>query len=176
MSARVQREVMVDELAEAPRSAPPMPPVPKKGRVKAPALPPLPTFSENEGKRAVLAGINAIPGLRAWGQPAGKLRVRGGWVQLAPAGAGDIVGRAAPDGLHFEVETKGARTAVQPQQDPWALETEAAGAVYIRARARRGDTMETLVQRTVAELLEAIAECRSRRNHDAALRKEIDRS
>ena len=144
------------------------------GRAPHEKLPPLPTFTEGDFKGPLLDALNALPGIRAWRQQAGRLKVKRGFMHLAPKGAGDIIGRASPDGLLFEVETKGLRTAVQDGQDEWALETIAAGAVYLRARARRGDTVEVLVRRTVTELLEAIAECRSRRNHDAALRREIE--
>ena len=146
--------------------APKLPPKPK--------LPPLPSYSESAFQAALLGAIQATPGLRAWRQQAGAIRVKGGYMTLGPTGCGDLVGTAAPDGLHWELEVKGASTQVQPGQDPWALETQAAGAVYVRARPVRGETLPEAVRRSVAELLEAIAECRSRRGHDAALAAGID--
>lgn len=141
-----------------------MPAVPKRGRVKHGPTATLEDL-ETEGsfKAPLVAAINALPGFRAWYQQAGRLKVRGGFIHLAPKGAGDVVGRAPPDGLFFEVETKGRTTAVQPSQDPWAAETIAAGGVYVRCRPRRGESLGEAVARCVAELLEAIGEARSRR-------------
>ena len=127
MSARVQSET-------ARGAAPPK-------RVRGASAPATAEDLEVEGgfKAPLLKAINATPGLRAWRQQAGSLKVRGGFMVLAPAGAADIVGRAAPDGLHFEVETKGRKTEVEASQDPWALETRGAGAVYVRARPAKGE-------------------------------------
>jgi hypothetical protein len=125
--------------------------------------PPRLEYTEAQLQAGLIAMLRATPGLRAWRQQCGKVRVRGGFMQLAPTGAGDICGTAAPDGLHYEVEVKGHKTAVQDGQDPWAAETVASGGVYLRARPRGGESLPDAVRRCVAELLEAIAEARSRR-------------
>lgn len=116
----------------------------------------------------LVAALRRIPSLRCWRQQAGKVRVRGGYMQLAPAGAGDICGTAAPDGIHWEIETKGPRTSVQEAQDPWAAATIASGAVYLRARIGRDELVSLAVRRTIADLLAAIAEARSRRGLEQA--------
>jgi hypothetical protein len=147
----------------------PPPPIsrkpPTRGRLKQP---PLPTFSESELQRAIIDALNVAPDLRAWRQQSGRLKVRGGFMCLAPNGAGDIVGTAAPDGLHFEVEVKGPKTEVQADQDPWGEATAAAGAVYVRARPLRGETLPVSVARCVAELRAAIEEVRANRAAMAA--------
>lgn len=143
------------------RAAPASPPVPKRGRLK---LAPLPTFAEGVFQRALLDALKHVPGIRAWRQQTGITKVRGGYMHLAPNGAGDIVGTAAPDGLHFELEVKGPTTETQPAQDPWRDETIAAGAVYLRVRPDRGETLAVAVSRSVRELQGAIAEARGRRS------------
>lgn len=131
----------------------------KRGTIKA-----QPQFSEAQFQAGLLAMLRAIPSLRAWRQQCGKVRVRGGFMQLAPNGAGDICGTAAPDGIHWEMEVKGRQTAVQAEQDPWAEATRASGAVYVRARPLAGESLAAAVQRCVRELREAIAEARAKRS------------
>lgn len=97
-------------------------------------------MSESTIQRAILDALLAA-GAFAFRAQAGKVKVRGGWMQLCPAGTPDILVIVPPRGLVVGLEIKTATGDERESQLAWA------------ARARRhGAIVETV--RTVAEALD----------------------
>lgn len=132
-------------------------------RVKPPPF----LFSESEFKAALLKAMQRLPGVSAWRQQSGVLPMRGRWVYCAPKGATDLIARVAPGGWMLEVETKCAWKHTDEQVD-WQADVEAAGGIYVLARAERGETLEAAVARCMADIRAEIAERRSRFEMDRA--------
>jgi hypothetical protein len=137
----------------------------KSGRIVAA---PVVEHTEGNFKRDLLAAINTTPGLRAWRQQSGMTRVKRGMLHLAPKGAADVIGIAAPDGLSFQVETKSrSGWEQQPEQKAWQADTEAAGGVYLLAKPQKAEPLQVAVRRVVSELLAAIAARLAERGEEA---------
>lgn len=99
-------------------------------------------------KRAILDALAAL-GVEAWNSPAGLVKVRRGWVHMAPEGTPDVIGYM-PDGRLLGLEIKvEARAKAHPDR----LEKQAAW----RERARRAGCVVAQVM-SVAEAIEAVRE------------------
>lgn len=90
-------------------------------------------MSENAIQRAVLDALQAL-GVVAWRSQAGKVRVRGGFMSLAPEGTPDVIGYM-PDGRLLGIEVKASKlaSATKPErrekQAAWRERAAAAGCV-----------------------------------------------
>ncbi len=97
--------------------------------------------TETEIQRAILDALASV-GAFAMRVQSGKVKVRGGWMQLAPAGTPDIIVLVPPRGLLLGLEVKTATGEERESQIIW------------RAQAcRRGAVVETV--RSVQEALDA---------------------
>lgn len=86
-------------------------------------------------QRLRLALRKAIPSIRLWRQPAGRIRTdRGTWVECAPVGAADLTGVHLGTGRRVEVEVKGRRTPVRPDQIAWLDSLRGHGAIAVLVR------------------------------------------
>jgi hypothetical protein len=78
---------------------------------------------------------NAGRQTRVWRQQAGRLKVHGDngprVIHFAPAGAADLVGLVAPDGLFLEVECKSATGALREEQLAHGNFIARMGGVYV---------------------------------------------
>ena len=99
--------------------------------------------------RAILDGLHKL-GIESWRCQSGKVKVRGGWMELAPTGTPDLIGyyprfttvvregarRLVSPGTMFGVEVKVplGRHKHSEAQLAWGLRLEQAGGVYILAR------------------------------------------
>ena len=82
----------------------------------------------------------------------------------AQKGTGDLVGFAAPDGLHVEVEAKAHDGVQSPAQKRRQRAVRKAGAVYLVVVADPDvEQLEASVERAVREVDEAIAAARRKR-------------
>ncbi len=103
---------------------------------------------EGKVKRAILDALQAA-GAFAFPVQAGKVKVRGGWMQLAPPGTPDILVVVPPDGHLLGLEVKTAKTKERLSQLAWAEGAREAGV-----------TVRTV--RTVAEAVGAYLETKAR--------------
>lgn len=80
--------------------------------------------------------LNALEraGITATRMQAGKVKVRGGWLRLAPAGWPDIIGYL-PDGRMFGIEAKTATGKDREAQLAWAARARANRVLVIKARS-----------------------------------------
>jgi hypothetical protein len=90
--------------------------------------------SENDIQRAIILALQTI-GVFAIRVQAGKVKVRGGWMQLAPAGTPDIYVLVPPSGMSLWLEVK---TATGEER-----ESQLAFATKARARGARVETVRT---------------------------------
>ena len=97
--------------------------------------------TESAIQRAILDAL-LVAGAFAFRVQAGKVKVRGGWMQLAPPGTPDICVLVPPTGLSLWLEVKTLTGELRESQLAWAAKARARGAV-----------VETV--RTVAEALAA---------------------
>jgi hypothetical protein len=72
-------------------------------------------------------------GIMAWRCQSGIVRVKRGWMHLAPKGTADIVG-VLPGGRFLAVEVKTDDGDLEPSQVEWWARIIAAGALYVLAR------------------------------------------
>ena len=108
-------------------------------------------------QRLRLALREAVPSVRLWRQPAGRIRTdRGTWVECAPVGAADLSGIVSGPGWRLEVEVKGAPPRVEPEQTRWLDAMRAHGAVALLVRYDEKQTLEENVARGCAEIAAAI--------------------
>lgn len=135
---------------------------------KSPARTSLPTPTPTPGEqefqqRLRLALRAAVPSVRLWRQPAGRIRTdRGTWVECAPVGAADLSGIISGPGWRLEVEVKGAKTRTEPEQTRWLEAMRAHGAVALLVRYDASVTLEENVARACGEIAEAIQARRTR--------------
>jgi hypothetical protein len=78
--------------------------------------------------------------VEAWRCNSGKVKVRGGWMQLAPKGTADVLGYFRAGGRMFGVEGKCSHRDGCPcescaDQRAWGERLVKAGGVYVRARS-----------------------------------------
>lgn len=74
---------------------------------------------ESEIQAAILEAFWRI-GVRAWRTQAGKVKVRGAWMQLGPPGLPDITVIVPPNGRFLGLEVKAAKGKLRPAQVAWA--------------------------------------------------------
>lgn len=96
-------------------------------------------MSEAALTRAVVEALAKVPGVTAWRCNSGKVRVRGGFMQLAPNGTPDIIGFLRPAGRFFGIELKASHkdncSCVKCEgQRKWATRAQADGVLYVKAR------------------------------------------
>lgn len=116
-------------------------------------------------QRALLEAINATNGLLVWRQQAGQVKRGKGYIRLAPKGACDLVGIAAPSGRLVSVEVKAGKVRDNGQgtleaQRLWAAGIRTAGGIHVSATKGDGETIEAACARVVREIQEA-ARCGS---------------
>lgn len=127
-----------------------------------------PLISEGTFQRALEIALNAPErptrvrrlnsGIAVIDGPGGRRVMRG-----AAAGTGDLVGYAAPDGLHLEVECKAARGRPSAAQRRRAAALARAGAVYVLVHGpEHEDGLDAAVRRAVELVDLALAARRAR--------------
>lgn len=67
-------------------------------------------------------------GVIAWVNHAGKVKVKGGWMQLSPKGTPDIIAIVEGPGRLLGLEVKDAKGKNRPSQDAWNEVATAHGA------------------------------------------------
>jgi hypothetical protein len=90
------------------------------------------------------------------GQPTGVFKAG------PPPGASDLNGIVSPEGWRIEIEMKGARTKVRPEQENWRKMILRMGGVHCMIRFNEGMTMKENVKSAVDTIYEAIEERRAR--------------
>lgn len=101
-------------------------------------------------QRSIMDALELVPAV-AWfcRLQSGRVRVRGGWMQLAPKGSPDIVGGLRGSGRIFGLEIKGPKGRQSDGQEETERRWLAAGLLYWVCR----DATEAvdLVQRAAKE-------------------------
>jgi hypothetical protein len=95
------------------------------------------------------------------GQPTGVFKAG------PPPGASDLNGIVSPEGWRIEIEMKGAKTKVRPEQENWARMIKLYGGIHCLIRFNEGMTMDENVKCAVDTIYEAVQERRCRQNRDA---------
>ena len=90
-------------------------------------------MSESTIQRAILDALLAA-GAFAFRAQAGKVKVRGGWMHLCPAGTPDILVIVPPTGLVLGLEVKTATGEERESQLAWAAKVRARGGVVETVR------------------------------------------
>lgn len=85
-------------------------------------------MSESDIQRAIILALQTL-GVFAIRMQAGKVKVRGGWMQLAPAGTPDIYVLVPPSGLSLWLECKTLVGEERESQLAWRTKAQARGAV-----------------------------------------------
>ena len=89
--------------------------------------------SESDIQRAILDALGAV-GAFAFRAQSGKVKVRGGWMQLCPAGTPDILVLVPPHGLLLGLEVKTATGEERESQIIWSAKARGRGAVVATVR------------------------------------------
>lgn len=106
-------------------------------------------MSETALKRAIVTALTRA-GAWVWRMQAGKVKVRGGWMELAPEGMPDLLGVIPPTGRLFGLEVKKPKgSRFEPAQLATHERLNAAGAYVAVVRS---------VDEAVAEYRAALAE------------------
>ena len=74
-----------------------------------------------------------VPQVKIWRANSGKVKVKGGYMSLAPAGTADIVGLIKPHGQFLAIEVKVPGQNLSEAQEAWRKEIESMGGLYIIA-------------------------------------------
>lgn len=90
-------------------------------------------MSENAIQRKILDAL-AAAGAHATRVHAGKVKVRGGWMQLAPEGTADIHVTVPPRGRTLWLEVKTEDGELRPAQITWANTQRRLGALVQTVR------------------------------------------
>lgn len=85
------------------------------------------TKAETQLARAIREALSAM-GITAWREQAGQVRVRRGYMHLAPEGTPDIVGHM-PDGRALYLEVKCGKGKERPAQTAFLAAARDAGCV-----------------------------------------------
>ncbi len=113
---------------------------------------------EADYQNALMAYLSWSLPVHVWRQNAGSVEAkRGGWVQLAPVGAGDITGYVIGSGIHLEIECKMPRRAHTHEQKNWGEMCTSRGAIYVFARYVSGLTLADNVVLATSNIRTAIA-------------------
>ena len=95
---------------------------------------------ESDVTRELVQALERLPGVKAWRCNSGKVRVRGGFMTLAPPGTPDVIGFLSPKGRFFGIELKASHKdncscRECEGQRLWALAANAMGALYLKTRS-----------------------------------------
>ena len=104
----------------------------------------------------LLAAPGRLPSLRLFRRNIGEARLRGGYtVQFAIPGQCDLYG-VVRGGGHLEIEIKGLKTRVEPEQKTWAAWCAEWCVPYLLLRPEKGETVEQTVDRWCREIAGAL--------------------
>jgi hypothetical protein len=87
-------------------------------------------MSESERKKAIVDALAAM-GVIAWVNHAGRVKVRGGYMNLSAAGTPDVIAIVRPSGRLLGLEVKDEKGRERPAQTAWAHGARHSGA-YVR--------------------------------------------
>lgn len=90
--------------------------------------------AERDIKRSILDGLHAA-GIIAFRVHSGKVKVRGGWMHLAPEGTPDIVAIVPPHGRFLGLEVKTEDGVERPGQLDFAKGARRHGAAVVTVRS-----------------------------------------
>ncbi len=90
--------------------------------------------SESAIQRAILDAL-LVAGAFAFRVQAGKVKCRGGWMQLAPPGTPDIYVLVPPHGNTLWLEVKTLTGELRESQLAWAAKARARGAIVETVRS-----------------------------------------
>jgi len=91
-------------------------------------------MSETKIQKAILDALHAA-GAFAFRAQAGKVKVRGGWMQLCPPGTPDILVIVPPRGMVVGLEVKTLTGELRESQLAWAAKVRALGGVVETVRS-----------------------------------------
>lgn len=94
-------------------------------------------MSENELQRSILDALRQMPGVTVWRCQSGKVKVRGGWMELAPNGTPDIIG-FLDSGQFMAIEVKLPGEELRPEQLAWFAKAKQRNVLAFVARSVRG--------------------------------------
>lgn len=92
------------------------------------------TPSEADIQRAIVQALTAV-GALVWRCQSGRVKVRGGWMMLAPEGTPDLLVIVPPTGRLLGLEVKAAKGRVREAQVEWAEAARRAGAAVYCVRS-----------------------------------------
>ncbi len=91
-------------------------------------------MSETDIQGAILEAFKRL-GVLAWRCNSGKVRVRGGWMHLAPVGTPDILVVVPPRGRLLGLEVKTLKGREREAQTAWAVDARQRGASVATVRS-----------------------------------------
>lgn len=91
------------------------------------------TKAETSLARAIREALSVL-GVVAWREQSGQVRVRRGYMHLAPEGTPDVIGYM-PDGRLLAIEVKCGKGKERPEQTEWLAKAKAAGCVVGTVRS-----------------------------------------
>ena len=86
-------------------------------------------MTEQQLTRAIIDAVNDTRRVHVWRHQSGRVRVRGGWMHLAPMGAPDIVGYTLDTGRFVGLEVKLPDEEPTSIQSTWLEQIALAGGV-----------------------------------------------
>jgi hypothetical protein len=86
-------------------------------------------MSEQKLTRAIIEAANGTRRVHVWRNQSGKARVRGGYMQLAPAGSPDVIGYTLAGGRFVGLEVKLPGEKPTPIQETWREQIAKAGGI-----------------------------------------------
>jgi hypothetical protein len=90
-------------------------------------------LSEQDLTRAVIEAINGTRRAHVWRHQSGRVKVRGGWMHLAPPGSPDVVGYMLDGGRFLGIEVKLPGEQPTAIQNTWREQIVAAGGIAVTA-------------------------------------------
>ena len=92
-----------------------------------------------------------LPQLRLFRRNVAKVRIKGRVVRFAIAGQCDLYG-IFKRGMHVELELKGPRGVLEPDQESWRDFCFAWGVPWLLLKARKEESVEGCVERWIGEI------------------------
>lgn len=119
----------------------------------------MPTHESNLQQHLLLKAPERLPDLRLFRRNVVAVQVGGRGIRAGIKGQSDLYGYVR-GGRCIEVELKGLRGALRPEQKAWAAWCAEWGVPHVVLRAEKGETIDATVERWIGELRAVIAHVR----------------